>query len=125
MNKQITSLLAPTAIGPYSQAIQADRFLFVSGQLPLHPENGTMEINDVAVQTTRCLENIAGILNSAGYPLESVVKCTVFLTDLNSFSQMNQAYQNFFGTHKPARAAFEVSRLPKDALVEIEAICYQ
>ncbi|MDD5602338.1 MAG: deaminase [Acholeplasmataceae bacterium] len=123
MKKQIVTELAPAAIGPYSQAIQADRFLFISGQLPIDPNRGQMEIADVSIQTKRCLTNIAGIMDTAGYPRESVVKCTVYLKDLNFFNQMNQVYQEFFGDHKPARAAFEVSRLPKDALIEIEAIC--
>jgi 2-iminobutanoate/2-iminopropanoate deaminase len=123
MKKIIQTANAPQAIGPYSQAILADTFLFISGQLPIDPVTGVMEPADITRQTKRSLMNVAAIIQAAGYPLDSVVKCTVYMKDLSQFVDMNQAYQTFFGNHKPTRAAVEVARLPKDALVEIDAIC--
>ncbi|HOP56684.1 MAG TPA: RidA family protein [Bacillota bacterium] len=125
MNKPIFSDLAPKAIGPYSQAIDCGDFLFVSGQLPVDPVTGNMEKNDIKIQTKRSLDNVIAIANEAGYFKSDVVKCTVYLKNLNDFSQMNEVYQEFFSNHRPARVALEVARLPKDALVEIDAICHK
>lgn len=116
---------APQAIGPYSQAIVANGFIFVSGQTPLVPE--TMEIvsEDVQEQTRQALKNVQAILEAAGYSLNDVVKTTVFIKNMNDFAKINQIYAEFFNEHKPARACVEVARLPKDVLVEIECIAYK
>lgn len=113
---------APAAIGPYAQAIKANGFVFTSGQLPINPIDGVMP-STVAEQTRQCLGNIRAILEAAGSGLHKVVKTTVFLKDMNTFAQMNEAYAVFFDPGQvPARSAVEVARLPKDALVEIEAV---
>lgn len=113
---------APSAIGPYSQAVKSNGFIFVSGQLPLDP--ATMELipGDIASQTRKVLENATAILQAAGSSLEKVVKCTVLLQDMADFAAMNGVYAEFFNDNPPARAAYQVARLPKDALVEIEMI---
>lgn len=113
---------APAAIGPYSQAIEANGTLYISGQVPFVPE--TMEIieGDVKVQTRRVLENITAILKEAGYSLNNVVKCGIFCKDLSEFSQINEVYGEFFSEHKPARFCVEVARLPRDCKIEIDAI---
>jgi len=121
MKNAIHSANAPKAIGPYSQAVIGNGFLFVSGQLPIHPQSGTME-PDVKLQTRQSLANVKAIVEEAGATIGQIVKTTVFLQNMDDFSQMNEVYAEFFGDHHPARACVEVSRLPKDALVEIEAI---
>ena len=125
MKKEIESKKAPAAIGPYSQAIQAGPFLFVSGQLPINFETGSFAGEDIASQTRQSLKNISAILLEAGLDFSAVVKTTVFLSDMNNFSAMNEVCSSFFEKPFPARAAVEVARLPKDALVEIEAIAYK
>ncbi len=122
MLKSITSAEAPSAIGPYSQAVQAGSFIFVSGQLPICPMKGTLVENNIGSQTERCLLNIKAILGTAGLDLKHVVKTTVYLNDMNDFAAMNEVYNRFFTEPYPSRAAFQVARLPKDALVEIEAV---
>ncbi|MFH0993502.1 MAG: RidA family protein [bacterium] len=122
MIKMISTPNAPKAVGPYSQAVLADGILFISGQLPLDPATGVFAATDTAGQTAQSLRNIAAILHEAGHTVNDVVKCTVYLKDMNDFAAMNEAYAVFFGDHRPARAAVEVARLPKDARVEIEAI---
>ncbi len=113
---------APAAIGPYSQGVAAGSFVFVSGQLPLDPKTGKFP-EGIAAQTEQSIKNLREILLAAGTDLDRVVKTTVFLFDMNDFAAMNAVYQQAFGTENcPARAAIEVRRLPKDALVEIEAI---
>ena len=114
--------LAPKAIGPYSQAIKACNTIYVSGQLGLNPESGDFDDDDIVVQTKQSLNNIKAILDSAGYSLSDVVKTTVLLKDINEFASMNEVYGTFFKEPYPARAAFEVGALPKNARVEIEAI---
>ena len=123
MNKQsVQTPHAPAAIGPYSQGVKAGDFVFVSGQLPLHPDTGAFP-EGVAEQTRQSLLNLRAILVAAGTDLDRVVKTTVFLKDMNDFAAMNAVYAELFGTENaPARAAVQVARLPKDALVEIEAI---
>ena len=123
MEKQsIHTSKAPAAIGPYSQGIAAGDFVFVSGQLPLDPETGSFP-EGIAAQTRQSIRNLREILLAAGTDLDRVVKTTVFLFDMNDFGAMNAVYAELFGTENcPARAAIEVRRLPKDALVEIEAI---
>ena len=120
MKKIINSMEAPSAIGPYSQAVEAGNMVFVSGQLPVL-ENGKMPGN-ISEQTAASLNNILHILEAAGLGAENIVKTTVLLKDMNDFSAMNEVYAEFFEGDYPARACFEVARLPKDALVEIECI---
>jgi 2-iminobutanoate/2-iminopropanoate deaminase len=120
--KYIQTQQAPAAIGPYSQAVEANGLVFCSGQIPLNPE--TMEIvsGDIAAQTGQVLSNLGQVLMAAGCAKTDVVKTTVYLKDMNTFAEMNAEYEMFFDGHKPARAAVEVSRLPKDVLVEIECV---
>jgi len=113
---------APAAIGPYSQAVEAGPFIFISGQLPVDPATGNIAGADTAAQTEAVIKNIAAILGSHGLTLENVVKTTVFMTDLREFQKMNETYARFFSKNPPARATIEVKALPKTALVEIEAI---
>jgi 2-iminobutanoate/2-iminopropanoate deaminase len=125
MKKAISSSKAPKALGPYSHAVQADGFLYVSGQLPVETETGKMP-DDVSAQTQASLRNIGFILEEAGYSRADVVKTTVFLADMNDFDAMNKVYAAFFeGTVFPARVAVQVARLPRDARVEIEAVAYK
>ena len=126
MNKQsIRTPDAPAAIGPYSQGIAAGGLVFVSGQLPLDPASGVFP-EGIAAQTRQSLKNLRAVLLAAGTDLDRVVKTTVFLKDMNDFAAMNAVYAEAFGAENcPARAAVEVARLPKDALVEIEAIALQ
>ncbi len=122
MKKEIKTQNAPAAIGPYSQAIEANGFIFVSGQIAIDPSTGDLSTGDVEEQTRLVLTNLNSVLEAAGSSLENVVKCTVFLQDMNDFSKMNAVYDEFFNAPYPARAAVEVARLPKDVKVEIEAI---
>ncbi|PYT82356.1 MAG: reactive intermediate/imine deaminase [Acidobacteria bacterium] len=112
----------PRPIGPYSQAIRSNGFLYVSGQVALDPKTGEFIGTDIRQQTERTLENIKGILEAAGSNMHHVVKTTVFLKDINDFAAMNEAYAKFFTQAPPARSTVQVARLPKDALVEIEVI---
>lgn len=112
----------PKPIGPYSQAIRANGFLYVSGQVALDPKTGDFVGTDIRQQTEKTLENIKGILEAAGSNLHHVVKTTVFLKDMNDFAAMNEAYSKYFSQAPPARSTVQVARLPKDALVEIEVI---
>ena len=112
----------PKPIGPYSQAIRSNGFLYVSGQVALDPKTGEMSAGDVRQQTARTFENIKGILEAAGSNLHHVVKTTVFLRDMNDFAAMNEVYGKYFTSAPPARSTVQVARLPKDALVEIEVI---
>ncbi len=125
MKKTINTPLAPAAIGPYSQAIAVNDMLFLSGQLPIDPVTSQMAPNDIEVQTKTSIENIMAILKEAGMDLNNVVKTTVFISDMNNFSKLNGVYGRYFQTNPPARSCFEVSRLPKDALVEIEVIAHK
>lgn len=121
MKRFIQTTYAPAAIGSYSQGIDTGTMLFVSGQLPIEPSTMTLTLG-IQNQTKQSLENIKAIVLAAGYDLTSIVKCTVYLKNMGDFALMNEVYANFFGSHKPARAAVEVARLPKDALVEIDCI---
>ncbi|AXA35621.1 MAG: RidA family protein [Candidatus Hydrogenedentota bacterium] len=120
----IVSPLAPAAIGPYSQAIKCGEFIFCSGQIPLDPKTGQVVGSDVATQTERVLENLRGILEAAGSGLFQIVKTTVYLKNMEDFPAMNEVYAKYFPVDPPARATVEVSRLPKDVLVEIECIAH-
>ena len=114
---------APAAVGPYSQAVLADNTLYVSGQIPFKPETMTLVGESIEQQTRQSLANVKAIVEEAGFTLNEVVKCTVFLKSMNDFAVVNEIYADFFGAHKPARCAVEVSRLPKDVNIEIDAIC--
>ena len=122
MNTAIHTDLAPAAIGPYSQAIQAGNTVYVSGQLPIDPATGAFAGADIASQTRQSLTNLKNILNAAGADLCDVVKTTVYLANIADFAAMNEVYAQFFLAPFPARAAFEVACLPKNALVEIECV---
>lgn len=113
---------APAAIGPYSQAITLGDLVFTAGQIALDPEGMTVVDGGIAEQTERVLTNLAAILEEAGASLGSVLKTTVYLADMNDFAAMNEVYARHFGDHKPARSTVEAGRLPKDVLVEIDAI---
>ena len=113
---------APQAVGPYSQAISSGPLVFVSGQIPFDPATGNVIEGDIKAKTKRVLINVREVLTAAGSSMDEVVKVTVFLTDMNNFADMNQVYAEFFGENPPARSCVEVSRLPKDVNVEIEAI---
>lgn len=122
MKQLIYTENAPKPIGPYSQGVFAQgKFIFVSGQIPLAVD-GTIVGEDIKSQTRQVILNIQAILESVGASLEDVVKTTVYLSDMNNFAAMNEVYEEFFNNSKPARAAFQVVQLPKDVLVEIEAI---
>lgn len=121
MKKIIFSENAPKAIGPYSQAVEANGFIFVSGQLGIDPITG-MLVEGIEKQTEQALKNLGEILKAAGCSYQNVVKCTVLLDDLDNFKLMNEVYAKFFGNEAPARAAYGVVRLPMGAMVEIEAI---
>ena len=122
MNTAISTSNAPAAIGPYSQGIQAGSTLFVSGQLPIDPATGAFAGQDIASQTRQSLTNIKNILAAAGASMNDVVKTTVMLKNIGDFAAMNAVYAEFFTEPFPARAAYQVAALPKDALVEIECI---
>jgi 2-iminobutanoate/2-iminopropanoate deaminase len=125
MKKVIKTDKAPAAIGPYSQGVIADQFVFVSGQIPFDPVVGKLIEGSIKDQTEQCLKNVKAIVEAAGASLDDVVKCTVFLKDMNTFSEMNEKYTEFFTNNPPARAAVEVARLPLDVGVEIEAIAFK
>ena len=122
MNNAISTPNAPAAIGPYSQGIQAVSTIFVSGQLPIDPATGAFAGEDIASQTRQSLTNIKNILAAAGASMNDVVKTTVMLKNIGDFAAMNAVYAEFFTEPFPARAAYQVAALPKDALVEIECI---
>jgi 2-iminobutanoate/2-iminopropanoate deaminase len=122
MKKVIFTEKAPAAIGPYSQAIEANGMLFLSGQLPVDPQTGEFAPGGVAEQTAQCFENIKSILAEAGLTTANIVKTTVFLADMSLFAEMNGVYATYFEGDFPARSAFAVKALPKGALVEIESI---
>jgi len=122
MKKEIKTDKAPKAIGPYSQAVAANGFVFASGQIPLDPASGDIVPGGIEDQTRRVLLNLGAVLEAASSSLADAVKVTVFLQDMNDFSRMNAVYQEFFPAPYPARAAVQVARLPRDVKVEIEAV---
>ena len=122
MRDVISTDRGPRAIGPYSQAIRANGFLFLSGQVALDPATQQLVAGDIATQTTRVLENLKGILEASDSSLDRVVKTTVYLKDMNDFAAMNEVYARYFPADPPARATVEVARLPKDARVEIDLV---
>ena len=124
--KKIETDKAPGAVGPYSQGTQIGGFVFVSGQLPINPKTGQKVEEDIKVQTDRVIENIKAVLKAVGLDLSQVVRCDVFLKDMNDFKAMNEVYASKFVTvPKPARQAVQVGRLPIDAMVEISCIAYK
>ena len=125
MKNVIATTNAPAAIGPYSQGIQACNLVITSGQLPVDPATGAFAEGGIAGQTRQSLLNVQAILAEAGLTMENIIKTTVFLSDMNNFAAMNEVYATFFPGNPPARSAVEVARLPKDALVEIEAIAFK
>ena len=122
MKSEVKTEKAPQALGPYSQAIIAKGFVFASGQIAIDPETGELNHGSIEEQTTLVLNNLQAVIEAAGSSFEKVVKCTVFLQDMNDFVQMNEIYGKFFKSPCPARAAVQVARLPKDVKIEIEAI---
>ncbi len=122
MREAVATQKAPAAIGPYSQAIKANGFVFASGQIPIDPATQQLIQGNVAAQTERVLTNIREILAAAGSSLDRVVKTTVFLKNMSEFAQMNEVYARFFPKTPPARSTVEVARLPKDVLVEIDVV---
>ena len=122
MKRVINTTNAPAALGPYSQAIEANGVLYVSGQIPFVPATMTLVSEDVEEQTKQSLENIGAILKEAGYEFKDVVSATVYIKDMNDFTKINRVYDKYLGEVKPARACVEVARLPKDVKVEIGVI---
>jgi len=122
LHEAVSTDAAPKAIGPYSQAMRAGSLVFVSGQVPIDPATGGLVTGDIAIQTERVLRNIEAILKAAALALPNVVRTTVYLADMDDFAQMNEVYGRFFTAPAPARATVQVSRLPKDARIEIDAI---
>lgn len=120
--KTVTTAAAPNAVGPYSQGVVAKGLVWVSGQIPLDPASGVLVEGAIAEQTRQVLRNVSAVLSAAGSGIDRVVKATVYLTDLGDFEAMNVVYADFFGANPPARACVEVSRLPRGARVEIEAV---
>jgi 2-iminobutanoate/2-iminopropanoate deaminase len=124
MLSAIASGNAPRALGPYSQAIRAGQFLFLSGQIPIDPTTGELAASDIGGQARRVLLNVGEVLAAAGASFQQVVKTTVFLTDLNDFPGLNEVYATFFTVPQPARTTVQVARLPKDARLEIDVIAF-
>jgi len=125
MKTVISTAEAPTAVGPYSQAIAAGPLLFCSGQIPLEPSTGVLIQGDISSQTKRVLQNLDAVLRAHGLAMEHVVKTTVFMTDLGNFGEMNTVYAQYFPSDPPARSTIQVAALPKGANVEIEAIAFK
>ena len=124
MKKQIKTDQAPQAIGPYSQAIEANGFVFASGQIALDPATGQLSTGDAAVQTRQVLNNLKAVLESEGLTFDNVVKTTIYLSDMENFTAVNEVYASCFNEYKPARACVAVKTLPKGVGVEIDAIAY-
>ena len=122
MRQAVSTASAPKAIGPYSQAVRAGALLFVSGQVPLDPATGQLVDGDIAAQTHRVFRNLGEILKAGGASFDHVVRTTVFLADMNDFAAMNEVYATYFASPAPARATVQVSRLPRDARIEIDVI---
>jgi len=121
--KQIISTKnAPAAIGPYSQAVICNNFMYLSGQIPINPATGEVVEGDIEIQTKRVLDNITAILEEAGIDLDAVVKTTIFITDMNDFARMNEVYGTYFKENQPARSCVEASKLPKGVDIEIECV---
>ena len=124
MQSAVSTGSAPKALGPYSQAIRAGQFLFVSGQVPLDPETGALVPGSIGDQTHRVLQNIGEILKAGGASFQQVVRTTVYLADLGDFSAMNEVYATFFTAPQPARSTIQAARLPRDARIEVDVIAF-
>jgi 2-iminobutanoate/2-iminopropanoate deaminase len=124
MLSAVSTEAAPKALGPYSQAIRAGQFLFVSGQVPIDPVSGQMVAGTIADQTRRVFENVGAILTAGGASFQHVVRTTVYLADLGDFSAMNDVYATFFTSPQPARSTIQASRLPRDARIEVDVIAF-
>jgi 2-iminobutanoate/2-iminopropanoate deaminase len=124
MLSAVSTETAPQALGPYSQAIRAGQFLFVSGQVPIDPLSGQMVGGTIADQTRRVFENVGAILTAGGASFQQVVRTTVYLADLGDFSAMNDVYATFFTPPQPARSTIQASRLPRDARIEVDVIAF-
>jgi 2-iminobutanoate/2-iminopropanoate deaminase len=122
MPRVIFTESAPKAIGPYSQAIRVGDFIFLSGQIPIDPRSGEVVSQEIVLQTVQVMKNIQSILEKEGLSLQHIVKTTIFLKDMEQFSTVNEEYGKYLDGHRPVRSTVEVSRLPKDVLIEIEAI---
>lgn len=122
--KSINTKKAPAAVGPYVQGMVHDGLIFTSGQLPINPENGEL-VMDIEAAAKQSLTNVLEIVKEAGGKLESIIKVNIYVKDMNDFGKVNKVYEEFFGSHKPARSCVEVARLPKDGVIEIEAIAYK
>jgi 2-iminobutanoate/2-iminopropanoate deaminase len=122
MRSPVHSDAAPKAIGPYSQAVRAGQFLFLSGQTPIDPATGNLVPGDIGAQTHRVMTNLAEVLKAAGASFENVVKTSVFLADMNDFAAMNEIYGSYFKAPYPARTTIQAARLPKDCRVEIDCV---
>ncbi|WP_311442916.1 RidA family protein [Ezakiella coagulans] len=122
--ESINTKKAPAAVGPYVQGMVHDGLIFTSGQLPINPENGEL-VMDIEAAAKQSLTNVLEIVKEAGGKLENIIKVNIYVKDMNDFGKVNKVYEEFFGTHKPARSCVEVARLPKDGVIEIEAIAYK
>ena len=122
MKRTISTLKAPAAIGPYNQAVEINKMLYISGQIPINPETGKLVEGDITAQTEQVFRNISAILDASGYSFSDVVKSTCLLSDMANFKAMNEVYSRYYVKEQPARAAFAVKELPMGALVEIETI---
>lgn len=122
--ESINTKKAPAAVGPYVQGMVHDGLIFTSGQLPINPENGEL-VMDIEAAAKQSLTNVLEIVKEAGGKLESIIKVNIYVKDMNDFGKVNKVYEEFFGNHKPARSCVEVARLPKDGVIEIEAIAYK
>lgn len=127
MKKVINTDNAPKAIGPYSQGIMMGNFIFISGQIPINPETGSLVVGEdlIVAQTHQSMKNLKNILESQNLSFENVIKTTIFITDMNNFSKVNEVYAEYFQGNYPARSCVEVSKLPREALVEIEVIAHK
>lgn len=122
--ESINTKKAPVAVGPYVQGMVHDGLIFTSGQLPINPENGEL-VMDIEAAAKQSLTNVLEIVKEAGGKLENIIKVNIYVKDMNDFGKVNKVYEEFFGSHKPARSCVEVARLPKDGVIEIEAIAYK
>ncbi|NMA86890.1 MAG: RidA family protein [Tissierellia bacterium] len=121
----ISTNKAPAAVGPYSQGIKVSNLIYTSGQLPIIPETGELLKDDIKKETLQSLKNVEAILGEAGATIENIVKVNIYIRNMEDFPLINEIYEEFFGNHKPARSLVEVSKLPKDGNIEIEAIAYK
>lgn len=122
--ESINTKKAPAAVGPYVQGMVHDGLIFTSGQLPINPENGEL-VSDIEAAAKQSLTNVLEIVKEAGGKLENIIKVNIYVKDMNDFGKVNKVYEEFFDNHKPARSCVEVARLPKDGVIEIEAIAYK